>query len=395
MRVRENLSSIVSSFGMSNQNNLPTPEKRIGKVYGVVTGIDTPTPLQFQRAGGVNALGTVFCLDFDKSKNITGSFNDDFLNTCTPVRPLNSNINFYPLVGELVDIIDSPGPLSLVTINGDNKYYSSVVSIWNNIQHNALVNQTGSLGLSFTESPNIRPLLNFEGDIVVQGRKGNSIRFGTTSPFYSDINEWSSIGKNGDPITILSNGHNFSGSYHIEKINEEASSIYLTTTQQLPLIPDRLVNLNPFTNPTLPFLYNNAQVIMNGDRIVLNSKKDEVMIFGKTNIEISTNNVINLNANDRVHINGNKVFLGTIAPQNENETYELPTEPVLLGNQTVTVLKDLIMALHSFAACYHSSITPPPGVPIDTCGGGQALMKDLQDITSNLSNLLSQITYTA
>ena len=395
MRVRENLSGIVSHFGRKNQNSLPSPEKRIGKVYAVVTGIDTPTPLQYKRAGGEGALGSVFCLDFNKSKDIIGDFSDDFLNICTIVRPLSSNINFYPLVGELIDIIDASGPLSLVTINGDNKYYSSIINVWNNAQHNALVNETGSLGLSFTESSNIKSLLNFEGDLVIQGRKGNSLRFGMTSPFYSNINEWSSIGKNGDPITILSNGHNFSGEkYHVEKINEEASSIYLTSTQKLPIIPDRYYDINPITNPTLPFLYNKSQVIINGDRVVLNSKKDEVMIFAKTNIEISTNNVINLNANDRIHLNGNKIFLGTVPPQEENQPYRLPTEPVLLGRQTVLLLTDLIVALHSFSAGYSSKITPPPGVPFDT-GEGAELMKNLQDITSNLSNLLSQTTYTA
>ena len=118
------------------------------------------------------------------------------------------------------------------------------------------------------------------------------------------------------------------------------------------------------------------------------------MIFAKTNIEISTNNVINLNANDRVHLNGNKVFLGIIPPQEENESYELPTESVLLGNKTVELLKDLIIALHSFAAGYNRKITLPPGVPFDE-GEGAELMENLQEVASNLSNLLSQTTYTA
>jgi hypothetical protein len=53
----------------------------------------------------------------------------------------------------------------------------------------------------FVEKGNIHPLLPFEGDIIYEGRWGNSLRFGsTTKTSGSYQNNWSSFGEKGDPI---------------------------------------------------------------------------------------------------------------------------------------------------------------------------------------------------
>ena len=80
MRVRENLSSVVSSIGKNNST--ATKKAQVGKVYGVVTTENTPTEKQFKKAGGYNGIGTVFYLDYESSKYITGSLDDPFLNKC-------------------------------------------------------------------------------------------------------------------------------------------------------------------------------------------------------------------------------------------------------------------------------------------------------------------------
>ena len=80
MRVRENLSSVVSSIGKNNFT--PTKKAQVGRVYGVVTVENTPTPAMFEKAGGFNGIGTIFYLDDDQAKNTTGNNNDAFFNTC-------------------------------------------------------------------------------------------------------------------------------------------------------------------------------------------------------------------------------------------------------------------------------------------------------------------------
>ena len=96
-----------------------------------------------------------------------------------------------------------------------------------------------SLGEYFKENINLKPLLPFEGDTIVEGRFGNSIRFGSTTKEAKDKTAYSTTGNTGDPITIFRNGQHIeeddNGWEHtIENINKDHSSIYLTSNQVLP-----------------------------------------------------------------------------------------------------------------------------------------------------------------
>ena len=155
-------------------------------------------------------------------------------------KPLFSNIKNYPLKGEIVLLLTSTGK----NIIKDTKvrYYLNQLNIWNHPHHNALPNPQvykdssttkndyksydkssgglvrhvtdGStdidLGDYFNERLNIKPLLPYEGDNIIEGRFGQSLRFGSTVPNDSvpeiNQNKWSSGGEIGDPITILRNG---------------------------------------------------------------------------------------------------------------------------------------------------------------------------------------------
>ena len=76
--------------------------------------------------------------------------------------------------------------------------------------------------------------------MILEGRFGNSIRFGSTnkSNEISNPNSWSDLGNTGDPITIIRNGQpdNLDDKGWlptIENINGDASSIYLTSNQKI------------------------------------------------------------------------------------------------------------------------------------------------------------------
>lgn len=87
--------------------------------------------------------------------------------------------------------------------------------------------------------PQLQP---FEGDVVLQGRFGNSVRFGSTSA--KTETPWSKgevrPGSSGDGIMILRVDDQFvtdeKGMLTKEDISTDASSIYLTTTQKIDLI---------------------------------------------------------------------------------------------------------------------------------------------------------------
>jgi hypothetical protein len=398
-KIRENLGGILASSNRSIST--PKIKPNVGKVYGIVTTKDTPTKKQFEKAGGFNGIGTVFYLDYNQSKNTTGSLSDDFLDRCKIAKPFNDSMQAYPLIGELILISSAPSPANQISETTSQKYYMGVVNVWNNNQLNSP--SPGNLGKTFIENTDVRRLLAFEGDRIIQGRKGNGIRLGSTVKYHADLNEWSSIGEDGDPITILINGYvttdTSNNAPNIEEINKEMSSIYMTSTQKIPLLPDRKDILNPITQPRSPESYlGGSQLILNSDRVTLNSKKDEVMIFAKTNVEISTNNIINLNSGLHTHINSPVIFLGTKQSTSFlfNSINSLPDEPVLLGRSTVTLINKLMDILCKLGNNLTSTVSPPPGSPIMEINAvGTSLVNDINIIRKDLEKLLSKTTFTA
>jgi len=393
MKIKTNLSSIVSSTsGGGGGGGSARPQ--MGKVFGVITTLNTPTKALFESNRGWDGIGTVFYLPYDQSKY----YENVRLEDCQIAVPLDSNFKKYPLVGELVYLIDGPSPVSQVSNQAFQKYYINTLNVWNNIQQNSPFGEF--LGKTFVESVDIRNLISFEGDLIVQGRKGNGIRFGSTVKRFSTENEWSSIGNDGDPIIILVNGYVTSDPQsnvpNVEEINKEKSSMYMTSTQKLPLIPGALIK-NPFNASIEPRNYFSPQIILNSDRITLNSKKDEVLIFSKSNIELSTDNIINLNAGEIIHLNidnkntNAKILLGT----DKNGT--LPSEPVLLGGKTHDLLLEMLNALTTLAGFLSASTVPTPegAVAIPNCNlGGEQLLNDVSNLLDRLSTITSEKVYT-
>ena len=389
--IKQGISSSNRSVG---KNNFSLKAKaKIGKVYGIVTTENTPTPAMFQKAGGFNGIGTIFYLDYNQSKNISGSIDDTFLNTCKIAKPLYSQFQYFPLKKELVYIENLPSSISQISNNdAPQKYYINAINIWGNSQQNAQFDSNKDiLGITFTNNAKIKNLLSFEGDHIIQGRQGSALRFSSTTKLFNKLNNWSSIGNEYDPITILTNGFNYDPNkkYHVEQINEDLSSIYLTSAQILPLQTDKTGVLNPLTNPINTSDYFNAQVIINSDRVVLNSKRDEVMIFAKSNIELNTKNIINLNADERVHLNSKEIFLGTVNNQ-------LPTEPLVLGDKLNTLLENLLDSLYSFGISLSTVVGSPEGAPaLDITSAAGSLLNDIDRINNNLEGILSQRNFTS
>ena len=374
--------------------NKPTPPTKVaptqvGRVYGVITTPNSPTKKMFEKAGGLSSVGTIFYLDYDKSIDVTGSYSDTFLDGCKKAIPFSQNIP-YPLPGELVSLEDFPSAATQISNPLSQKYYTGIIHIYNNPQHHSQPAGSKYTFKTFKANEDVRNLLRFEGDNIIQGRNKNSIRFTSTVKDKANLNEWSNgPGEDGDPLIIISNGHNIdkNSKIHIEHINNEYSSIYFTSTQQIPLIPDRNDTLNRLTKPTKISDYYGPQIIINGDRIVINSKKDEVMIFASSNIELNTNNVINLNAKERVHINSNNISLGS------TKSGELAEEPLILGLQLVDLLSELMGRLSSFSATVSTAISSPEGTALSSMNVAATTLNDFlikKMDPEQLSKLLSK-----
>lgn len=197
-----------------------------------------------------------------------------------PAYPISGFIKQYPVIGEVVLIMTGPSPGLNDDINSQRLYYFPPYSLWNDSNHNGFpdleeyaefVNDsanepgysgtvaTGSnmpLGYTFEEKF-VRNLKPFEGDIILQSRFGQSIRFGSTSLPTKRQNTWSDSGNNGDPITIITNEQADNSNLYkfdptIENINRDGSSIWMTSTQKvnMNLIQFPLNSFGVSINPT-------------------------------------------------------------------------------------------------------------------------------------------------
>ena len=206
----------------------------------------------------------------------------------------------------------------------------------------------------FQEKSNIHPLLPFSGDIIHQGRWGNSIRFGSTNlPLESTdnpLNDWSNGGINGDPITIFRNGQpnnssNQGWTHIIENINSDLSSLYLTSTQTLPLSPSS-ENYRSFnTPPESVQSYSKPQAIINSDRVIINAKTDSILLSAQKSVNLSTNESVNINTPNFLIDSGN-IRLGNKDAR----------ESVIKGDTLYAHLDQMLTALLQMLAVLKTSV---------------------------------------
>jgi len=334
------------------------------------------TSQYFGNVGGYNGIGAIA---FQKIKG--GNYKSRGF-----AKPYFSNFSNYPLKNELVYIFSLPSP----DIQKSNyqlvHYYITPINIWNSNHHNGIPNifenkdlpdsqkrdytqtslgsvrrvEDGSsdidLGNTFQEKSNIKPLIKYEGDVTLEGRFGNSIRFGSTVLSGSQpLNNWSTDGINGAPIIILRNGQSPSaGSVGFlptsENINVDPSSIYLTTSQKLPIVLSKS-NYSSYKSspPTSPTEYNKNQIIIKSGRLIFSSDTDHIILSSKKSINLSAVESINLESNSDIILDAIKIYLGD----------KDATEPLLKGDTTYEVLKSLISIVQQLIIASQAAVNVP------------------------------------
>lgn len=210
-------------------------------------------------------------------------------------RPGNISIKKIPLVGEMVLIYKTFNEQSTNKKWRESWYYLSTIDIQSSINDNLMPGisneniEDGNEQLSKTFTPQrISPIQPYEGDVLIEGRSGNSIRFGSSidiapNGYYYKNPTWFSGGNISDPIIILSNGRkNLPGKeFVVEDIETDASSLYLTSNQQL--------NSLKLSNPlTVNNSFVGSQFIGIGDRIILRAKSDLAVIDSEKEIILNT-----------------------------------------------------------------------------------------------------------
>ena len=374
--------------------------------------LDDSDKTKFEAYGGWNGIGTI---EYELIENpITP-------NIIPIAHPLTSNIKNFPLINEVVYLISLPSTDIGETNVAKRPYYINIVSLWNHPHHNAYPlnssappppqqkdyaqTQAGSvrrvtdqsteifLGKTFKERANIHPLLPFEGDVIHEGRWGNSIRLGST--VQNRPNNWSQTGTDGDPLIIIRNGQGKQTDQGwipvVENINNDDSSIYIASTQNVPLKAASTSYVSYVNNiPTSPSKYAGSQIILDSGRLVFNSWEDHILLSSAKSINLNSQKSVNIDTPTFI-IQSNKMYLGS------NKAHE----PLMLGNQTVQLLKNLIDALDNFFTIMQTATTSPvvQGSPatLPTLNQSAVQVKGMLEnikITLNKGNLTSNSNYT-
>tara|TARA_R110000822_G_scaffold76828_3_gene184670 strand:+ start:6296 stop:7342 length:1047 start_codon:yes stop_codon:yes gene_type:complete len=196
------------------------------------------------------------------------------------VSPMNPHMFTIPLPNEKIHCIRDS--------QRDEWYYTGIASDHGMVNHlpiahnltlrdgDTSVPYTGETFVSLPRSA--RSVDLYEGDVIMQGRFGQSLRFtganpNTTAPWISSTNSTS-------PITILRNGY-----LPTEDFETDAAGIWLTTDQylEIPLQADMPAGLQPTRDK-----FGSGQVIIYSDRVVIGSRSADIILSSKKTIALCT-----------------------------------------------------------------------------------------------------------
>ena len=235
-------------------------------------------------------------------------------------RPADMNIKKIPLIGEHVFIFKGITQETSNDIVTTAWYYLTTLPLQSSLNHNSLpqttkqvaakatttdinsVNPKSSkenipenipLGVTFKEQPNVTFLQPFEGDLLIEGRFGNSIRFGSSHGQVNESNRYTQNqviswdGRPSRPIIILSNQQpqpTNNKTFSIENISNDYSSLYLTSGQEIKTLKlsKNLTKSNNFTG---------SEFIGAADRVILQAKTDNIILDAVTRVLLNTENV--------------------------------------------------------------------------------------------------------
>ena len=376
----------------------------------------------FNNQGSWNGLGTIEyqLVNFQGPSKKSRGF----------ARPMYGNLVQYPLKNEIVFLFKLPDAGINTDPSSESYYYISPVSVWNHPHHNAIPNPiqdapkdpgqandyqqveggsvrrvsdgsteidlNGDSGGTFVEKTDIHPLLPFAGDLIVEGRFGNSIRLGNTSKTTSEYtNNWSEIGEDGDPITIIRNGQPTDSTEEgwlpiTENVNTDLSSITLTSTQKIPIDLSNEDYTAFDTPPENVKEYTNNQVILNSGRLLFNTTTSDVIISSANKVAIQSIDTMGIASDSDITLSSADVRLGNKSADQQ----------VVLGNdfmvqfealvQGVSNLSDKLKTAQNWPGGAAVPNLPLIGVAINTKVTAETILNNIKS-----GKLLSRVTKTA
>jgi len=307
--------------------------------------------------------------------------------------PYFQSYKSIPLIDEAVVILVGPSPNARIP----QAYYLPAFNLWNHPQHGGKgPNDTAPrLGTGFNEQGDVNPMVPYPGDILFEGRRGQSIRFSESFNQASINTPWKSSEPR-QPIISIVNGQvrTTQGDYFVtEDINEDASSIYLTQNNSIPLTTprkfvrksnsgERLSSYLSSKEPTEASSYQGAQIMLNSGRLYLNSSTEHIILSAAKNIGM-IGDAINLDADKSVTIEAPLINLtGTaLSPLNR--------QSAVRGEDLVTELTGLYEAVADLASMLTGALTTLNIPPTEAASLVNYIYKD-GPVKARLKKMLSE-----
>ena len=357
----------------------------------------------------------------------------------TPHTRLGEEYRYKPLLRGISEVPAKGDPVLLCTISGINYYLGPLNTQndvnWNNDNNNryqvnidperiktskTLTELSGeSLNFEKVNYTRMHKLFNDEldhpeggweenerspiethGDVMFEGRHGNSIRIGSRylNPyvFISNGRAQSNLTEgfgDGSLISITAKGtltQHFGG--YDDSINEvtylgfQLSSDTVEENERTMGKLIQTVNNLDDVNELMYGYGNNIkenQVLIQSDRITLNTKTDDIYISSLKDIHIGSGRSMSISNNGDFIIDSARTFLGNPSPNLSSREME----PMVLGNQLFEILKELLTELKKANSVFN-------GVPIPLVDSTSApLSAKLTPIEQKLTQIMSSYHY--
>jgi len=249
--------------------------------------------------------------------------------------PLNLNIVDFPVKGETVfiqkiydkfyytdrvNIYNSPNNASTLgssqkfNIGTSSKSQKTLDTAETGMVENKEEPDGIFLGDYFKPNFNIRPLMPNEGDILIQGRFGNTLRFGSVDnapTIKLRAGQISDFDKFDEGNILLDEINEKAMSAPLEEnINLDASSMWMTTDETVSLTPATLEDANIYPTSVAPEVFDGKQIILNSGRLIFNSKEDGILGFSNGPIDFSTLNTFGVSAKQGLNLYSPTISIG-------------------------------------------------------------------------------------
>jgi hypothetical protein len=253
------------------------------------------------------------------------------------IKPLDAQVRSYPIIGEMVNIINY----------GGKTFYFQPLNTGNNVSHNIMAGfeKDGKTAREYNSdaipdylkhfeyNKNPRPVKQYPGDWALNGRNDQSIRLGTDYKKWNDLelNSYNAVIKMriaGESKAAVAPA----GTTRPEFIDFDKASFYMTRDEEIsytvaPTV-DGITNLST---------KGAAAIILDSDRIIFNTKGDN----NSGQINIFAGNTVNIVSKKNTNIVGEMVKLGDSNDDN--------LQSAVLGENLVTFLHNLIVRLDNLA----------------------------------------------